>query len=125
MVVVALALCLMAILCFYWQRYTDMPLLKFALSVMVFSYSGLLGVYFTALFTNRGNERSVFWALTVGFFVTLFFQPYVMSILLPEALMFDLGFTWQLCIGSFISLLVCLLGNNKKNDKKLMSSMDT
>jgi len=113
MVGVAVALCLMSILCFYWQRYTDMPLLKFALSVMVFSYSGLLGVYFTALFTKRGNKNSVFWALMVGFFVTLFFQPYVMSMFLPEEMMFDLGFTWQLCLGAGISFLVCMLGRNQ------------
>jgi len=126
MIVVAGALCLMAILCFYWQRYTDMPLLKFALSVMVFSYSGLLGVYFTALFTQRGNASSVFWALMIGFIVTLFFQPYVMSIFLPQAWLFDLGFTWQLCIGSFISLLVCMLGRNKKVvDNNLTASLDS
>jgi len=119
MIVVAVALCLMAILCFYWQRYTDMPLLKFALSVMVFSYSGLLGVYFTALFTERGNQRSVFWALTIGFLVTLFFQPYVMSVIVPAQWMFDLGFTWQLCIGAIISFCVCILGSNKVNEKSV------
>ena len=57
MVIIAVALASMAILCFYWQQYTDTPLLAFALSVMLFSYSGLLGVYFTALFTKRGSER--------------------------------------------------------------------
>ncbi|GAA5134522.1 sodium:solute symporter [Thalassotalea piscium] len=124
MVVVALALCLMAILCFYWQRYTDMPLLKFALSVMVFSYSGLLGVYFTALFTERGNQQSVFWALTIGFLVTLFFQPYVMSMFLSEELLFDLGFTWQLCIGAFISFFVCMLGRNKTHATNLTTCSD-
>ncbi|MEC8225648.1 MAG: sodium:solute symporter, partial [Pseudomonadota bacterium] len=41
MALVSLALALMAILCYFWQQYSDMPLLKFALSVMVFSYSGL------------------------------------------------------------------------------------
>ena len=37
---VGIALFLMAVLCFYWQQYSDTPLLDFALSVMVFSYSG-------------------------------------------------------------------------------------
>ncbi len=56
MTVVSGALAAMAIACYFWQQYSDMPLLKFALSVMVFSYSGLLGVYFTTLFTKRGSE---------------------------------------------------------------------
>ena len=114
MTLVAITLCCMAILCFYWQRYTDMPLLNFALSVMVFSYSGLLGVYFTALFTKRGNGTSVLLALVIGFLITLFFQPYIMSMLLPQSWMFDLGFTWQLCIGAFVSFLVCSLGSKTK-----------
>mgnify|MGYP001946354158 CR=1 FL=1 len=108
MMIVGVALGLMAILCFYWQRYTDMPLLKFALSVMVFSYSGLLGVYFSALFTKRGSSNSVLAALIVGFIVTLLFQPYVMILYLPQAWQFDLGFSWQLCIGTFVSFLVCI-----------------
>src|SRR5690606_7490453 len=70
----AITLSLMAVLCFYWQQYSDMPLLAFALSVMVFSYSGLLGVFFTALFSKRGNRYSVTAALLSGFFVTLFLQ---------------------------------------------------
>jgi SSS family transporter len=117
MAVVGLALAGMAILCFYWQQYSDMPLLKFALGVMVFSYSGLLGVYFTALFTQRGSEKSVLAALIVGFIVTLLFQPYVMEVYLPVDMRFDLGFTWQLCIGATLSFLVCFAGKNEKQSE--------
>jgi len=113
MLLVGLALGSMAILCFYWQQYSDMPLLKFALGVMVFSYSGLLGVYFTALFSERGSERSVLAALLAGFVVTLLFQPYIMTWYLPASWQFDLGFTWQLCIGTAVSLVICLCGSNK------------
>lgn len=111
MVIVACGLASMASLCFYWQQYTDMPLLQFALSVMVFSYSGLLGVYFTCLFTQRGSATSVLVALITGFMVPLLMQPYVMSLYLPESLQFNLGFSWQLCIGTGLSLLVCMAGN--------------
>ena len=110
MIIVAIALASMAILCFYWQQYTDTPLLAFALSVMLFSYSGLLGVYFTALFTKRGSEHSVTAALITGFVITLLFQPYIQTLYLPAPLVFDLAFTWKLCIATFISTLVCLLG---------------
>ena len=116
MVLAALALSGMAILCFYWQQYTDMPLLAFALSVMVFSYSGLLGVYFTVLFTKRGNKHSVLSALIVGFVTTLFFQPYILSGLanllsVPDLANINLGFTWQLCIGTLAAFITCCLGS--------------
>lgn len=104
---VGLALFAMAVLCFYWQRYTDMALLDFALSVMVFAYSGLLGVYFTVVFTKRGTTGSVIAALAVGFIATLLQQSYVVDLLnLPESWK-ALAFSWQLCIGTLMAFLVC------------------
>jgi len=38
----------------------------------------------------------------------LLFQPYIMSWYLPLHLQFDLGFTWQLCIGTVVAFLVCV-----------------
>ncbi len=95
---VGLALGAMAALCFYLQQYSDMPLLSFALSVMVFSYSGLLGVYFVTLLSSRGTPRSMTGALIVGFLVPLMMQPYVFGL--------DIGFTWQLCCGTFAAICV-------------------
>ena len=60
-VLVAMALFFMAVLCFYWQQYSDMPLLDFALSVMVFSYSGLLGVR-----NNKKRVKTIFFTCTVA-----------------------------------------------------------
>lgn len=114
MTITATVLSLMAVLCYYWQQYSDMPLLAFALSVMVFSYSGLLGVFFTALFTQRGNRYSVTAALVTGFIITLFMQPYVLQSTVgyfsPRLATLDLGFTWQLCIGTAIAFAVCCSG---------------
>ena len=110
---VGIALFLMAVLCFYWQQYSDTPLLDFALSVMVFSYSGLLGVYFTVIFTRRGSPGSVMLALAVGFLVTLLQQAYIVDVLgLPESWK-GLAFSWKLCIGTAIAFLVCIAGNNQ------------
>ncbi len=115
--VVGISLFLMAVLCFYWQQYSDMPLLDFALSVMVFSYSGLLGVYFTVIFTRRGSTLSVILALAVGFLITLLQQPYIVDSLgLPESWK-GLAFTWKLCIGTFVAFLVCVAGNNNTLSK--------
>lgn len=110
MAVTAVVLAAMACLCFFWQQYSDMPLLQFALSVMVFAYSGLLGVYFTAVLTSRGSERSVLLALLTGFSVTLLLQPYVLSLLHLETIVPALGFTWQLCIGTVAAFTVAVCG---------------
>lgn len=110
MALVAVALASMACLCYYWQQYSDTPLLQFALGVMVFSYSGLLGVYFVTLFTQRGSSASVALALLGGFIVTLLLQPYIMDWLLPASWQISLGFTWQLVIGTTIASIICLMG---------------
>jgi SSS family transporter len=115
--VVAIALSGMAALCYYWQQYTDTPLLAFALSVMIFSYSGLLGIYFTALFSNRGSPLSIVLALMVGFMTPVLMQPYIQTVYLPEDMQFDLGFTWQLVAGTFLSLMVCLSGKTSLQPK--------
>ncbi|MEP2652160.1 MAG: sodium:solute symporter [Paraglaciecola sp.] len=112
---VAIALGSVALLCYYWQQYTDTPLLAFALSVMVFSYSGLLGIYFTALFSERGTPSSILAALIIGFCIPVLMQPYVQSLYLPSHWQFDLAFTWQLVIGTTVSTLVCLSKKNKQS----------
>jgi len=111
MAFVGLGLFAMSVLCFYWQRYSGLPLLDFALSVMVFAYSGLLGVYFTAIFTNRGSTRSVIWALVTGFLVTLTQQNYVVDLFSLPSQLKSLAFTWQLCIGTTAAFMVCLIGD--------------
>lgn len=118
MTIAAIALGLMAALCYYWQRHTDMPLLNFALSVMVFSYTGLLGIYFTAVFTKRGSQGSVLAALAIGFLVTLFMQAYiwdwVMGMVNEAWVGVRIPFPYQLCIGTAIAFVVCQLGQQSK-----------
>lgn len=113
MALVGAGLFSMSVLCYYWQRYSGLPLLDFALSVMVFAYSGLLGVYFTALFTKRGSTKSVIAALIAGFLVTLLGQEYIINLLNMPGSFKGYAFTWQLCIGTLISFLICITG--KKN----------
>ena len=114
MVVLALALLAMSFLCFYWQRYTDAPLLDFALGVMSFAYSGLLGVYFTLLFTNRGSAASVIAALAPGFVAIALQQSYIVDVLGLPASWKALAFPWQLCIGTAIAFATCLIGKRAK-----------
>ncbi len=114
MILLALALFAMSILCFYWQRYADLPLLEFVLGVMAFAYSGLLGVYATVLFTQRGSTASVIAALAVGFFTILLQQHYVVDSLGLPAMMKSLAFPWQLCIGTVLAFLTCVVGRAKE-----------
>jgi Na+/proline symporter len=107
MIVLGAALLAMSMLCFYWQRYTQAPLLTFALGVMTFAYSGLLGVYLTLLFTRRGTSASVLWALAAGFVAIGLQQAYVVDALgLPPAWK-ALAFPYQLVIGTAVAFAVC------------------
>ncbi len=112
MFIFAVLLAAMAVLCFYWQRYTDMALLEFALAVMSFAYAGLTGVFFTAVFTRRGSSFSVSAALIAGFLTILFQQSYIVDSLNLPPLMKSLSFPWQLLIGAGISIAVCMAGKD-------------
>ncbi len=90
-VVFAVLLCGMAMVSFYWQQYTELPLLSFALGVMAFAYASLLGVYAAAIFTDRGSERTVLFALIGGFLTVLLLQPYIFPIKVDFAVMMVLG----------------------------------
>lgn len=108
MALAGLAMFGFAVLSFYWQRASDKPLLEFALQVMVFAYAGLLGVYFTALFTARGTTGSVIAALIAGFVTVACCQPYLVAVLgLPDWAA-KLAFPWQLCLGTTVATLVCM-----------------
>lgn len=110
--VVLLALVLLgtAIFCFFWQRYNALPLLDFVLGVMVFAYSGLLGVYAAALFTRRGSSASVIAALVTGFAVIFVQQAWVVDQLGLPAAWKVLAFPWQLTIGALFAFLVAIAG---------------
>lgn len=122
-VLLALTLLVMAMICFYWQRYSEAPLLDFVLSVMTFAYSGLLGVYATAVFTRRGSSRSVVAALATGFSVTLLQQAYVVDLLGLPAAIKDIAFPWQLCVGTLASFLVCIAGRSKSVEARDAGAM--
>ena len=108
--VFALLLAMMAMLSYFWQRYSEVSLLSFALGVMAFAYSGLLGVYFSAIFTERGSERSVLFALIGGFSTVLFLQPYILGLFID----YNLGFAWQIVIGTLVAFAITQLGVSHK-----------
>ena len=94
----AVILSAMAMLSYFWQRYSELSLIGFALGVMAFAYSGLLGVYFSAIFTTRGNTTTVPFALIGGFVTVLALQPYAFGI--------SIGFSWQITLGTVVSFII-------------------
>jgi Na+/proline symporter len=94
----AILLCAMAILSYFWQRYSDLSLISFALGVMAFAYTGLLGVFFSAIFTSGGSAKRVPFALVGGFVTVLALQPYTFGV--------SIGFSWQMVIGTVISFAI-------------------
>ena len=94
----ALILSLMAVISYFWQRYSELSLIGFALGIMAFAYTGLLGVFFSAIFTSRGSKKTVPLALGAGFLTVLALQPYMFGI--------HIGFSWQIVFGTLVSFLV-------------------
>ncbi len=114
MVSIAIILGLMALVCFYWQRASDLPLLEFALQVMVFAYAGLLGVFAAAVFTGRGSEASIVWALVIGFVAMVLGEAAVGGAIgIPDSVT-SLAFTWKLVGGSALAFLVAIIGSSKR-----------
>ena len=121
-VVAGIALGLFAMLCIVLYNPRDGTLIAFVLSVMNFAYAGLLGMFFTALFTRRGSVASVIAGMVAGALVVLVFQPLVWKewTSLTPWLESNVGpiivkYPWQLTIGALVSFGVCCLGNDVKS----------
>lgn len=101
----ALILTVMALLSYFWQRYSELSLISFALGVMSFAYTGLLGVFFSALFTSRGTAALVPYSLMGGFITVLLLQPYIFGI--------HIGFAWQMVIGTFVAFMIMQIATSE------------
>lgn len=104
-----------AILTAVMQQTSGLNLVDFATGVMCFSYAGMMGVFITALFTRRGNTRSVIAALVVGLLAVLFLQPYIFGPVTEFIFGHEiyLAWPWWCPIGVSLSLIVCLCGESE------------
>lgn len=98
----AFTLLLMAMVSYFWQRYLEVSLISFALGVMAFAYTGLLGVYLSAIFTKRGSRVLVPYAFFGGFMGVLVLQTSLFG--------FTLGYDWQIVTGTVIAFFIMMLG---------------
>jgi SSS family transporter len=108
-VVFALLLSFMALLSYYWQQYTQLDLLSFALGVMAFAYAPLLGVYAAAIFTKRGSEETVLYALIGGFLTVLISQPYVIG----KFLDYKVDYSVMMVAGTLVAFLMMMTAKGK------------
>lgn len=100
------------------QQASGLNLVDFATGVMCFAYAGMLGVFVVALYTRRGNTRSVIAALICGLVAVLLMQPYILTplstALFGKAVF--IAWPWWCPIGGAISTLVCLSGKTNNNN---------
>lgn len=106
------AMTLFAIGCAYAYDPKDRGFLDFALGVMTFAFSGMLGVFFTALLTRRGNSASVILSLVTGAAAVALMRDapfrWVTGRVLGTA--HTLAFTWALPVATALAFLVCVAG---------------
>jgi len=103
----------LGVLCIFLYDKKDRTLIDFALGVLSFAFTGMLGVFLTALLTRRGNTASVIGALVVGVVSVALMQPPVLArwsnLLFAHPL--KLASTWWTPIGTVISFAVCVCGS--------------
>lgn len=93
------------------QQSSGLNLVDFATGIMCFAYTGMLGVFLTAIFTKRGNTRSVLAALLLGAIITLplMFQKELFGHTY-------IAWTWWCPLGGIFTTLVCMAGKPHKTN---------
>jgi SSS family solute:Na+ symporter len=132
LVVVGIGVVLTAVACGLAATYDpeQSTLIDFALGIMAFAYAGMLGVFLTALLTNRGNAVSVLAALASGVVVVWLLQPSIAEqwltwLLGDEPLTGPIGgrllgedrkiaWPWWMVVGTTVSFVVCVLGKERQ-----------
>lgn len=101
-------LTLFAIVTAVMQEASGLNLVDFATGIMCFAYGGMIGVFLTAIFTKRGNNKSVIAAIITGalIVVPLMFQKQFFG-------QTYIAWSWWCPIAGIISTAVCLMGKPK------------
>lgn len=94
-------------------------LIRFALGVMAFAYTGMLAVFLTALLTKRGNTASVLAALATGVVVTTLVQDSILAWWSTKLLGWPLRLAifWWMPVGTIVSFLVCVAGRRAEQPR--------
>lgn len=114
--IVGAVMCGFAIVCALTYDPKSKTLLDFALGVMTFAFTGMLGVFLTALLTRRGNNVSVIAALVAGALTVVLLQDGVMG-WWSEVLVgvrWRLAWPWWMTVGTAVSFVVCVIGSGSR-----------
>lgn len=107
-----LCMSMLGVLCVFLYDKQGRTLIDFALGILSFSFTGMLGVFLTALLTRRGNVVSVIAALASGVAAVVLMQPRILPFwsakLLGHAL--NLASTWWMPIGTLLTFAICASG---------------
>ena len=108
-------------------------LIKFALDVMTFAYTGLSAVFLTAIFTKRGNTKSVIAALIVGFVTVLAMHPVFWGAITPAGAEAEtnwiarmaewtggIAFPYRMLAGTGLAMAVCVTGSARREAQRAM-----
>jgi solute:Na+ symporter, SSS family len=92
-------------------------ILSYVLSLMTFAYSGMLGVFLTALFTKRGNVGTVIAALVVGVVVSLALHMRITPMWTPWVFgkSYVLAWPWTMPAATVAAFLVCVAGRGRRS----------
>jgi SSS family transporter len=109
---VGAVMCLFAIFCAMIYDPKNKSLLDFALGVLTFAFTGMLGVFLTALLTRRGNSASVIAALVAGVVTVVLLQDSILGWWTGRLLgvPLKLAWPWWMPVGTIISFIVCVSG---------------
>lgn len=117
-------------LCIRWFAAANQTIIDFVLSVMSFAYAGLLGVFFTALFTKRGNTASAIAGLVVGGVTVFALRPEVWQWVLAmrtgatdSKLALTLAWPWQLLAGTIAATAVCCVGRPARGGIRALGAL--
>ena len=137
-----------AMLCVAIYDPKDQTLISFALEVMVIPYCGLLAVFLTAVFTNRGSSFSAIAALLVGMLIALRLDPAVWTLLaknvdpqrvfevgnveVPLKVRFEemadwcrqIAFPWRMLLATGPAMIICLLGQRTEVKQQIDPAAD-
>ena len=115
--IMGLLMSLLGILCVFFYDRTNRTLIDFALGILSFAFTGMLGVFLTALLTPRGNTASVICALIAGVVAVVLMQPGILEAwsgrMFPHPL--HLASTWWMPFGTLITFTLCVMGSPRPN----------
>ncbi len=113
---IGLVMTLFGVFCAMIYDPKEKAFLDFALGMLNFAFSGMLAVFCTALFTRRGNSRSVVLALITGFAITLLTQDFLMKPITRALLGTEtrLAFTYAMPIATIAAFIVCVSGRPRR-----------